>query len=167
MIANVPFPHFPVAQEMNRRRRHKTLCDDEGSDFFLPNATLSEMSKRGGKFKFARLTLLPGIGIDILMKGLVKSVSLNGLRPFTQSKLAQYKQLLTKPITSFYQLFIRRNHQVSRASFALHPGAIQGKEGIKFCHLATLLQERRRRQRARRRRYRSQSHQGRKQHQQS
>ena len=22
---------------------------------------------------------------------------------------------------------------------ALHPGAIQGKEGIKFCHLATLL----------------------------
>ena len=48
MIANVPFPHFPVAQEMNRRRRHKTLCDDEGSDFFLPNATLSEMSKRGG-----------------------------------------------------------------------------------------------------------------------
>ena len=22
--------------------------------------------------------------------------------------------------------------------FALHPGAIQGKEGIKFCHLATL-----------------------------
>ena len=23
---------------------------------------------------------------------------------------------------------------------ALHPGAIQGKEGIKFCHLATLLQ---------------------------
>ena len=23
---------------------------------------------------------------------------------------------------------------------ALHPGAIQGKEGIKFCHLATLIQ---------------------------
>ena len=25
---------------------------------------------------------------------------------------------------------------------ALHPGAIQGKEGIKFCHLATLMQVR-------------------------
>ena len=26
------------------------------------------------------------------------------------------------------------------APHALHPGAIQGKEGIKFCHLATLFQ---------------------------
>ena len=25
------------------------------------------------------------------------------------------------------------------ALHALHPGAIQGKEGIKFCHLATLM----------------------------
>ena len=33
---------------------------------------------------------------------------------------------------------------------ALHPGAIQGKEGIKFCHLATLLQRTERRGRRRR-----------------
>ena len=28
------------------------------------------------------------------------------------------------------------------APHALHPGAIQGKEGIKFCHLATLITDR-------------------------
>ena len=29
---------------------------------------------------------------------------------------------------------------LDRMCFALHPGAIQGKEGIKFCHLATLFE---------------------------
>ena len=44
-LLSSPLPiFFPVAQEMNcRRRRHETFCDDEGrkGERFLPNATLS------------------------------------------------------------------------------------------------------------------------------
>ena len=97
------FPHFPVAQEMNRRQRHKTLCDDEGSDFFCLKRPWAKWVKEGEEIQICPFNASSG---DRHRSFAERSGEFHGLRPFTWTNLRNTSVTNHQTYHSLLQTFV-------------------------------------------------------------